>query len=512
MSRVPRSFVDGYADSLESLSEDMRKKLAESLKRINWDAPVADVRDALITVMQGYCGSSADVAASLAAEFYDGLRERMIGERYGAVLAPDYSDEAVDQFVRWAVQPLVDDGADGSQSVVDRLNERIGYEVKRSAGNTVFRNGERDPRKVRFARVPRGSKSYPHGCPFCQMLASRGFVYRNAKTAGEMNHFHADCQCMVVPGFGDNPTVEGYDPNEYMDRWKHPEKYADEGAGQQEQEQTSDATRSKSERKAIFDEYMATAEKGQEMYRQIMAETDEARKAALRSERDRLIEAANEIKARLTKGEYIIENVRHRGIASLPMEKWGKVPTTDEIVQVLGGGDRTSGSCSSLAFSYFGNKGGNVVRDFRGGASMDFFSRNGNIMDIARMDGVESLVETDRNAFKAAARVLQRSEEGKQYYLSVGRHAAVVERRGDEFFYLELQSQDDNGWHKITNSALKTRFGCTKSASTYGIKIDQEALLIDGDTLSDSSEFMELMEFINTEESAQNKGVGGHVR
>ena len=236
MPRVPRSFVDGYADSLESLSDDMRKKLAESLKRINWEAPVGDVRDVLITVMQGYCGASADVAASLAAEFYDGLRERMIGEKYGAVLAPDYSDEAIDQFVRWAVKPLVDEGADGSQSVIDRLNERIGYEVKRSAGNTVFRNGERDPRKVRFARVPRGSKSYPHGCPFCQMLASRGFVYRNAKTAGEMNHFHADCQCMVVPGFGDNPTVEGYDPDEYLDRWKHPEKYADEVSEPQEQE------------------------------------------------------------------------------------------------------------------------------------------------------------------------------------------------------------------------------------------------------------------------------------
>lgn len=234
MPRVPRSFVDGYADSLESLSDDMRKKLAESLKRINWEAPVGDVRDVLITVMQVYCGASADVAASLAAEFYDGLRERMIGEKYGAVLAPDYSDEAIDQFVRWAVKPLVDEGADGSQSVIDRLNERIGYEVKRSAGNTVFRNGERDPRKVRFARVPRGSKSYPHGCPFCQMLASRGFVYRNAKTAGEMNHFHADCQCMVVPGFGDNPTVEGYDPDEYLDRWKHHEKYANEDAEPQE--------------------------------------------------------------------------------------------------------------------------------------------------------------------------------------------------------------------------------------------------------------------------------------
>lgn len=232
---IPRAFIDRYADSLESLSEEMRKKLADSLASINWDAPVADVRNALITVMQGYCGASADLASSLAVEFYDGLRERMIGARYGAVLAPDYSDEAVDQYVRWAVQPLVDDGADGSQLVIDKLNTRIGYEVKHAAGNTVFRNGERDPRSVRFARVPRGSKSYPHGCPFCQMLASRGFVYRNTKTAGELNHFHADCQCMVVPGFGDNPKVEGYDPKEYLDRWQHPEKYADEQATEKEE-------------------------------------------------------------------------------------------------------------------------------------------------------------------------------------------------------------------------------------------------------------------------------------
>jgi hypothetical protein len=159
----------------------------------------------------------------------------MIGARYGAVLAPDYSDEAVEQYVRWAVQPLVDEGADGSQLVIDKLNTRIGYEVKHSAGNTVFRNGERDPRKVRFARVPRGSKSYPHGCPFCQMLASRGFVYRNAKTAGELNHFHADCQCMVVPGFGDNPRVEGYDPKEYLDRWQNPEKYVGETIERQDE-------------------------------------------------------------------------------------------------------------------------------------------------------------------------------------------------------------------------------------------------------------------------------------
>lgn len=235
--QIPRSYIDGFADSLEKLSDEMKQRLADALSSINWDASVADVRNQLISIMQVYCGESADVASMLAAEFYDGLREYQVGEPLGAVATSGtYSDEAVDSFVRSAVQLLVDHGLDAVPEVIRAMTSRVGYETKSAAGETIFRNGERDSKRVRFARIPRGSKTYPHGCPFCQMLASRGFVYRNAKTAGEMNHFHADCQCMVVPGFGDNPKVEGYDPNEYLDRWQHPEKYADEGAEPQEQE------------------------------------------------------------------------------------------------------------------------------------------------------------------------------------------------------------------------------------------------------------------------------------
>lgn len=230
---IPRAYVDGYADSLEKLSAEMKQKLMEELERIDWTAPVAEVREALIPIMQSYCGASADVAASLASEFYDGMSEIMTGVNPGAVLAPDYSDAAIDQFVRASVQPLVDEGAAARDVVISKLTSRVGYEVKHAAGNTVYRNGVRDKRRVRFARVPRGSKSYPHGCPFCQMLASRGFVYHTAATAGEFNHYHADCQCMVVPGFGENPHVEGYDPKEYLDRWQNPEKYADEVADTQ---------------------------------------------------------------------------------------------------------------------------------------------------------------------------------------------------------------------------------------------------------------------------------------
>ena len=232
MATIPREFVDRYADALEKLSDEMKRRLVKDLERIDWTAPVAEIREALIPIMQAYCGASADSAATLAAEFYDGMSEQMTGINPRAVLAPDYSDNAVEQFVRGAVQSLVDNGPSASSVVMNKMASRVGYEVKHAAGNTVIRNGVRDSRRVRFARVPRGSKSYPHGCPFCQMLASRGFAYRTAATAGEMNHYHDNCQCMVVPGFGANPKVEGYDPEEYLDRWQHPEKYKDEASTQ----------------------------------------------------------------------------------------------------------------------------------------------------------------------------------------------------------------------------------------------------------------------------------------
>ena len=51
------------------------------------------------------------------------------------------------------------------------------------------------------------------------MLASRGFVYRSAASAGELNHYHAHCRCRIVPGFND-ASVEGYDPQEWYRRYR----------------------------------------------------------------------------------------------------------------------------------------------------------------------------------------------------------------------------------------------------------------------------------------------------
>lgn len=233
---IPRAYVDGYADSLEVLSAEMKRRLSKALGMVDYSMPVAYVRERLIVIMQAHVFESRALAAQAAAEFYDGIREFETGERMNAIAIDNYKPVAVEQRVRSAVTPLakVQDTfywADdirldeeyqremtqlASREIAKALADYVGYSVKDAAGNTVFGNGRRDSRRVKFARVPRGSESYPNGCPFCQMLASRGFVYRSKLTTGgfDPDHYHDNCQCMVVPSWGEG-SVEGYNPRDY---------------------------------------------------------------------------------------------------------------------------------------------------------------------------------------------------------------------------------------------------------------------------------------------------------
>lgn len=68
--------------------------------------------------------------------------------------------------------------------------------------------------RIRFARVPSGGET----CPFCLMLASRGFVYTSAEAAWK-DHFHSNCDCQIVPGYAD-AVIDGYDPSDIYRKWK----------------------------------------------------------------------------------------------------------------------------------------------------------------------------------------------------------------------------------------------------------------------------------------------------
>lgn len=181
--------------------------------------------------------------------------------------------------------------------------------------------------------------------------------------------------------------------------------------------------------------------------------------------------------------------------------------TEVEIINRLGGGDRTHGSCSSLAFAYAGNTAGYDILDFRDGESRQFFARNESIEMIANLPGVEATILRGRDEFSCTNRLLHMMEPGKTYYLATGLHAAVVRKVNGHFEYLELQHPTDNGWHFLDNMVLSMRFRCSPLRM-----FDCPNFLIDIDSLSNSQEFLDLLGFLNTAESEQHKGVNGYAR
>ena len=194
------------------------------------------------------------------------------------------------------------------------------------------------------------------------------------------------------------------------------------------------------------------------------------------------------------------------GIARLKVAELPEKLSEPEIISRVGGGDRTQGSCASVALAYSGNKEGLDVLDFRGGISREFFASPGTAKMLAELEGVEGIVIDNGYMFTSAHKLLKQVEEGKEYFFTAGRHAAVVRRTEDMLEYLELQTQNDNGWKELNDSVLGWRFGCTKrEKKPYDVLIDLEKL-------QGNLSFRRILEFINTEEGLQLKGVGGYAK
>ena len=201
------------------------------------------------------------------------------------------------------------------------------------------------------------------------------------------------------------------------------------------------------------------------------------------------------------------------GITSNPIKKSSKKLTEEEIIQAISGGDKTKGSCSSAAFAYIGNKGGYTVLDFRGGESCDFFSRNSRINMIGNLPGVKMHVAKNTNDFKATKELfLETVENGNEYYLATGRHAAIIRKNDNLVEYLELQSKIVNGFKPFDDTVLKKRFKAQKSHAVRGRKYDVDSYLIDVNSLKDNPEFHNILSFLNTAESKQMKGIEGHEK
>lgn len=173
-------------------------------------ATVDEIREYAIECATYAVAAFGDAAATAAAELYDAMAYAA-----GAKLEPalvDSSDPVpyIESGIRYQVRKLIDGDVQG---FVQRCGAVAKEQVARKANETMRVNAKRDG--LRYARVPMGGET----CTFCAKLASRGFVYKSAKSAGEGHEYHKNCRCKVVPRFK-GVRVEGYDPDEWYRTWK----------------------------------------------------------------------------------------------------------------------------------------------------------------------------------------------------------------------------------------------------------------------------------------------------
>lgn len=209
----------------------------------------------------------------------------------------------------------------------------------------------------------------------------------------------------------------------------------------------------------------------------------------------------------------ILDELKKARIEYNEVQMHDKPPTEDEIINALSGGDMTGGSCASLGFAYIGQKNGMNVLDFRGGKSREYFSVNSHIKNVMESIGIKPNIIKNKYEWKAGREALATMEEGKEYYLTVGRHASIVRNIGGNYEYLEMQSPKRNGWNSFESNTFSKRFGCAKTPhKVHGYTLESSAEIYDISELKDKKGLQKILGHINTAESSQKKGSVGSVK
>lgn len=209
---VARADLEDFRAANAALSTQVQSALEAFVRSLDLTKPDL-VRDALLEYVPLLTSQYGQVAATLAAEWYEQLRVTSgVAGSFTALTAASVPDAAVAAQVRylaghlWTPEP---------EKIITPLLVAADKYVKQPGRETISSNAEREGPGVYWARVPTG----PSTCSFCLVLASRDAVYTSKKAAtsrrADGDRYHGFCDCVPVPlrSFDDYP--EGYDPDEY---------------------------------------------------------------------------------------------------------------------------------------------------------------------------------------------------------------------------------------------------------------------------------------------------------
>lgn len=189
-------------DALDGLST-----LASSdLRRLWREVTSAELaRQALEDILPTLVTTYGLAAATVAADWYDELRDELNIDRRFSAIAADLGSLGTDELAGYAVSPLFQSSPDW-QSARTLAEGGLQRRIANAARETVRVSSIEDPQARGWQRSASG------GCAFCTMLASRGAVYSET-TVDFSAHDH--CRCIAVPAFTGEPRpVQSYTPSD----------------------------------------------------------------------------------------------------------------------------------------------------------------------------------------------------------------------------------------------------------------------------------------------------------
>lgn len=164
----------------------------------------AAARDALLQFTPVLTAEYGELAAALAADWYDDLRALAgITDTFTAQLAGTVATDVVEARTRFGAQHLWTPVPDQTLSFLAGATAEY---VLQPGRDTIAHNAARDPRASGWHRQTR-----PGSCDFCRLLAGRGGVYKKvtAKFAA-----HGDCNCVAVPSW--DASAQEVDVEQYV--------------------------------------------------------------------------------------------------------------------------------------------------------------------------------------------------------------------------------------------------------------------------------------------------------
>lgn len=156
-------------------------------------APADELRDRLMDELVDLGADYELSAASLAADWYDDLREAASAKRaFTAITADLATPQRWEKLAGWGVGPLYAATPDPVSAMV-LIQGGLQRTIANAHRNTIVVSSVADPSARGWARYGVGAN-----CAFCNVLLSRGAVYTEA-TADFEAHDH--CNCIAGPAF-----------------------------------------------------------------------------------------------------------------------------------------------------------------------------------------------------------------------------------------------------------------------------------------------------------------------